>query len=51
MQPLHMYTDSVKAVLQITSDWYNFTKTEKTAEICTGVVKPTGVFPKNPTYV
>lgn len=48
MQSLHMY-DYVKAVLQITS--YNFTKTEKTAEICKGVVKPTGVFPKNPTYV
>ena len=38
-----------KAVLQTTS--YNFTKTATTAEICAGIVnvKPTGVYPKNPT--
>ena len=44
------YTDYVnryKAVLQTTS--YNFTKTATTAEICAGIVKPTGVYPKNPT--
>ena len=44
------YTDYVnryKAVLQTTS--YNFTKTETTAEICAGIVKATGVYPKNPT--
>lgn len=43
------YTDYVskyKAVLQTTS--YNFTGTNTTAEICAGIVKPTGVFPKNP---
>ena len=43
------YTDYVskyKAVLQTTS--YNFTGTKTTEEICAGVVKPTGVFPKNP---
>ena len=44
------YTDYVncyKAVLQTTS--YNFTKTATTAEICAGIVKPTGIYPKNPT--
>ena len=44
------YTDYVnryKAVLQTMS--YNFTKTETTAEICAGIVKATGVYPKNPT--
>ena len=44
------YTDYVskyKAVLQTTS--YNFSKTETTLELCAGVVKPVGVFPKNPT--
>lgn len=34
-------------MLQTTS--YNFTKTATTAEICAGIVKPTGVYPKNPT--
>ena len=44
------YTDYVnryKAVLQTTS--YNFTKTETTGEICAGIVKPVGVYDKNPT--
>ena len=44
------YTDFVtpyKGVLQTTS--YNFTKTATTPELCAGVVKPTGVFAKNPT--
>ena len=43
------YTDYVnryKSILQTTS--YNFTKTDTTAELCAGVVKPTGVYPKNP---
>ena len=43
------YTDYVnryKSILQTTS--YNFTKTETTSELCAGVVKPTGVYPKNP---
>ena len=44
------YTDYVskyKAVLQTTS--YNFTKTDTTLELCAGIVKPLGVFQKNPT--
>ena len=44
------YTDYVnryKAVLQTTS--YNFSKTKTTLEYCAGVVKATGLFPKNPT--
>ena len=44
------YTDYVpkyKAVIQTTS--YNFSKTETTLELCAGVVKPVGVFLKNPT--
>ena len=44
------YTDYVnryKSILQTTS--YNFTKTNTTAEVCAGVVKATGVYPKNPT--
>lgn len=40
------YVSKYKAVLQTTS--YNFTGTKTTSEICAGVVKPTGVFPKNP---
>ena len=40
------YVNKYKAVLQTTS--YNFTGTNTTAEVCAGIVKPTGVFPKNP---
>ena len=43
------YTDYVpkyKAVIQTS---YNFSKTETTLELCAGVVKPVGVFLKNPT--
>ena len=43
------YTDYVpkyKAVIQTTS--YNFSKTETTLELCAGVVKPVGLFLKNP---
>ena len=42
----HSPRQPVLAVLQTTS--YNFTGTNVTEEICAGVVKPTGVFPKNP---
>lgn len=41
------YVNKYKAVLQTTS--YNFSKTETTLEVCAGVVKPVGLFPKNPT--
>ena len=37
---------STPSVLQITS--YNFPATGTTAEICAGVVKAPGRFPKNP---
>ena len=40
------YVNKYKAVLQTTS--YKFSSTETTAEVCAGVVKPSGVFPKNP---
>lgn len=40
------YVNRYKSVLQTTS--YNFTKTDTTSELCAGVVKPTGVYPKNP---
>ncbi len=48
-QSITTYTDYVnryKAVLQTTS--YNFSKTNTTSEQCAGVVKATGLFPKNP---
>ena len=41
------YVNKYKAVLQTTS--YNFSRTETTPEFCAGVVKPVGLFPKNPT--
>ena len=41
------YVNKYKAVLQTTS--YNFSKTETTVEFCAGIVKPIGLFPKNPT--
>ena len=41
------YVNKYKSVLQTTS--YNFSKTETTLEICARVVKPVGLFPKNPT--
>lgn len=40
------YANKYKAVLQTTS--YNFTHSQTTGEICAGVVKATGVYPKNP---
>ena len=40
------YVSKYKAVLQTTSN--NLTGTNTTAEVCAGIVKPTGVFPKNP---
>ena len=40
------YVNKYKSVLQTTS--YNFSKTETTLEICAGIVKPVGLFPKNP---
>ena len=46
--PLTVRTDFVNkysSTLQTTS--YNFTSTETTTEFCAGVVKPSGVFPKN----
>jgi len=46
---LTTYTDYVNpytSILQTTS--YNFTATDTTAEMCAGIVKATGVFPKNP---
>ena len=48
-EALTTYTDYVNpytSILQTTS--YNFTATDTTAEMCAGVVKATGVFPKNP---
>ena len=39
------YVNSYPSVLQTTS--YNFTATKTTGEICTGIVKGAGVFPKN----
>lgn len=41
------YVNKYKSVLQTTS--YHFTKTKTTGEICAGVVKPVGVYDKNPT--
>ena len=49
LQTTITYTDCVnryKSILQTTS--YNFTKTKTTTELCAGVVKATGVYPKNP---
>ena len=40
------YVNKYKSVLQTTS--YNFSKTNTTSEICAGIVKPVGLFPKNP---
>ena len=48
-QTMTTYTDYVnryKSILQTTS--YNFTKTKTTSKLCAGVVKATGVYPKNP---
>ena len=46
---LTTYTDFVHpytSILQTTS--YNFSRTKTTSELCAGVVKPTGLFCKNP---
>ena len=48
-QALTTYTDFVNrypSLLQTTS--YNFSGTQTTAEVCVGVVKASGVYPKNP---
>ena len=48
-QALTTYTDYVNrypSILQTTS--YNFTGTQTTSEVCVGVVKASGVYPKNP---
>ena len=41
------YVNSYPSLLQITG--YNFTGTSTTGELCAGVVKAAGVFPKNTT--
>lgn len=41
------YVNKYKAILQTTS--YNFSKTDTTSELCAGVVKPVGLYSKNPT--
>lgn len=49
-QALTTFTDYVNrypSTLQVTS--YNFTGTETTGELCAGMVKASGVFPKNPS--
>ena len=46
LQTTTTYTNCYKSILQTTS--YNFTKTKTTTELCAGVVKATGVYPKNP---
>ena len=38
------YVNHYPSTLQVTS--YNFTATETTKELCTGIVKASGVFPK-----
>ena len=48
-QALTTYTDYVNrypSILQTTS--YNFTGTNTTSEVCVGIVKASGLFPKNP---
>ena len=48
-QALTTYTDYVNrypSLLHTTS--YNFSATQTTAEVCAGIVKPSGIFPKNP---
>ena len=48
-QALTTYTDYVNSypsLLHTTS--YNFSGTETTAEVCVGMVKPSGIYPKNP---
>lgn len=43
------YTDYVNrytSILQTTS--YHFSKTNTTGQLCAGIVKPTGIYPKNP---
>ena len=49
-ETLTTYTDYVNPytlILQTTS--YHFTATDTTAEMCAGIVKAAGVFPKNPS--
>ena len=41
------YVNRYPSVLQTTS--YNISRSKNTDEMCAGVVKSTGVFPKNPT--
>ena len=48
-QALTTHTDYVNrypSILQTTS--YNFSRTENTEEMCAGIVKSSGIFPKNP---
>ena len=48
-QTIITYTDCVnryKSILQTTP--YNFTTTKTTTELCAGVVKAIGIYPKNP---
>ena len=40
------YVNKYKSVLQTTS--YNFTSTKTAGEMCAGIVKAQGLYPKNP---